>query len=247
MAREYRVRRQRQRLLGRYRFVCVATHHMERELARNGVASSKLRVLRLFPIAGPPDDAVARAPRVGDRVLFYGRITRLKGGDLLVDAIALASKALGRTLSLVVAGDGPARGAMERKARRLGVPIELTGWVDSATRDALLARTDLLAVPSAWPEPFGLAGIEAGARGVPSVAFAVGGVPEWLRAGVSGELAPGDPPTPSGLADAIVRALRDPAHLARLSAGAIAAARDFAPEAHVHGLEAILAEAAASR
>ena len=69
-------------------------------------------------------------------------------------------------------------------------------------------RADLLVVPSLWPEPFGLVGLEAARHRLPVAAFAVGGIPDWLRPGVNGYLAPGDPPTPGGLADAIIACLR---------------------------------------
>ncbi|HEV3331393.1 MAG TPA: glycosyltransferase, partial [Bryobacteraceae bacterium] len=104
----------------------------------------------------------------------------------------------------------------------------------------LLAATDLLAVPSLWPEPFGLVGIEAGAWGVPAVGYAVGGIPDWLIPGETGELAPGDPPTVAGLADAIVRALESAAHHAELQRGARQLARRFTLEAHLTKLELAL-------
>ena len=80
--------------------------------------------------------------------------------------------------------------------------------------------SDLLVVPSTWPEPFGLIGPEAGLHRLPAAAFAVGGIPEWLSDGVNGRLAPGDPPSAAGLARAIVECVRDPAELARLRNGA---------------------------
>jgi glycosyltransferase involved in cell wall biosynthesis len=173
-------------------------------------------------------------------VLFLGRLTDLKGGRFLVEAVRLATERLGRALTLAVAGDGPERPAVEAQARRLGVGTEIHGWVDAARRNDLLRGADVLAVPSVWPEPFGLVGLEAGCVGLPAVAFAVGGIPDWLTAGVSGELAPGDPPTAAGLADALTRALADPHHLARLRRGAWETAGRFTWERHVTQLEAIL-------
>jgi glycosyltransferase involved in cell wall biosynthesis len=108
-----------------------------------------------------------------------------------------------------------------------------------------MERADVLAVPSLWPEPFGIVGIEAAAYGLPSVGFATGGIPSWLRPGVSGELAP-VPPTVQGLADALARALRDPKHLDSLRLGAWRVAREFSFERHVNGIEAALGDAARS-
>ena len=103
--------------------------------------------------------------------------------------------------------------------------VEFAGWLNTEKKLDLLREADLIAVPSLWPEPFGLVGIEAGCYGVPAVGFAVGGIPDWLIPGQTGELAPGDPPTAAGLSEAIVRALADPSHYRRLSAGAWEMAR----------------------
>jgi hypothetical protein len=55
------------------------------------------------------------------------------------------------------------------------------------------------------------------------VAYATGGIPEWLAEGVNGCLAPGDPPTVDGLAAALVRCLSDlPRHRAMRRAAVVA-------------------------
>ena len=103
-----------------------------------------------------------------------------------------------------------------------------------------MRSADLLAVPSVWPEPFGLVGVEAGCVGLPAVAYAVGGISAWLRPGESGELAPADPPTAPGLAKAIVRVLADVAYWRQLSAGAWEMARNYTREGHVSHIDEIL-------
>jgi glycosyltransferase involved in cell wall biosynthesis len=101
--------------------------------------------------------------------------------------------------------------------------------------------------PSLWPEPFGLVGLEAGLQAIPAAAFAVGGIPDWLIPGITGELAPGDPPTIEGLSCAIVRALRNREHYERLSLGAWKIARQFTVDRHLDVLEPILANRPSSR
>jgi glycosyltransferase involved in cell wall biosynthesis len=91
-------------------------------------------------------------------------------------------------------------------------------------------------LPSVWPEPFGLAGIEAACAGLPGVAFAVGGVPDWLIPGTTGESAPADPPTAAGLADALVRAVADDGHRHHLGLGAWRSSKRFTPSKHLDGL-----------
>jgi glycosyltransferase involved in cell wall biosynthesis len=171
----------------------------------------------------------------------------LKGWPELLAAIPLAAARLGRPLLLTVAGHGTEQKTMEAEARRLGIAAEFVGWVGPERRTQLYRNADLVAVPSVAPESFGLVGIEAGCVGLPAVAFAAGGIPEWLVAGVTGESAPGDRPTAQGLADAMVRALADPSHWQRLRQRAWEMANSFSPERHMALLEPILDAAAHSQ
>ncbi|OLE02708.1 MAG: hypothetical protein AUI36_43105 [Cyanobacteria bacterium 13_1_40CM_2_61_4] len=150
----------------------------------------------------------------------------LKGGHLFLDALPRVGTSLDRPLRVTFAGDGPERSAWERQAKHVrdqgqGLEIEFVGWLEGHKRESLLADSHLLVIPSQWPEPFGLSGQEAGLHGVPVVAFAVGGIPEWLWDGVNGYLAPANPPTARGLADAIIKCLQDSANHARLCRGSL--------------------------
>jgi glycosyltransferase involved in cell wall biosynthesis len=240
LVRLYRQQRRRLDLLRRYEAILVGSRHMHQEYLRHGIPEQRVHLTPLFP-PGSTRDALPPSERpFTDRVLLVGRLTEVKGGRHLVRAMAAASRILGRSLRLVVTGDGPERAAMEQLAVGLGVPAEFHGWVRASRRDELMRDTDLLAVPSLWPEPFGLVGLEAACVGLPAVAFAVGGIPDWLHVGVSGELAPGDAPTVPGLAIAIVRALADPRHHAGLRRGAWTVAGSFTRERHVEILETVL-------
>jgi glycosyltransferase involved in cell wall biosynthesis len=212
---------------------------MREEYLRHGLAESQVVCVPLFGDGAPDPEPPTPRPLSG-QVLMVGRLTDLKGGVELVRALPRARAALGRELELVVAGDGPERPRMQAEAVARRVPVRFVGWVDRPERERLMRGADLLAVPSVWPEPFGMVGVEAGGVGLPSVAFAVGGIPDWCEPGVSGELAPGAPPTSEGLADAITRALRDEGHHARLREGAWRLSRRFRAEAHVDALGALL-------
>jgi glycosyltransferase involved in cell wall biosynthesis len=215
----------------------VASDHMRREYERHGVRSEKIH-LALLP--NPHEGAeLTGSAKVASRshLLFMGRLTKLKGTDRLLEAIPLAEKRLGRTLQLTIAGDGPERLRLEELARQREIQAQFTGWLGSSQKLELIKQADLLAVPSLWPEPFGLVGIEAGAYGIPAVAFDVGGISDWLIPGLSGELAPGNPPTAEGLADAIASALSEPSHYADLCRGAREIAARFTLAAHISKLE----------
>jgi glycosyltransferase involved in cell wall biosynthesis len=178
------------------------------------------------------------------RVLFLGRMTRLKGGDVLVRAAAIAAKEGAAHIRLTMGGDGPQRAEWTDLARRLGVHAEFPGWLSEDERGRVLRETDLLAVPSVWPEPFGLVGPEAGACGVPAAAFDVGGIREWLSDGENGWLVPGRPRADT-MAAALVRIARDPQALARMRKGARSAAARLSLARHVATLEDVLRAAQA--
>jgi glycosyltransferase involved in cell wall biosynthesis len=234
----YQWARRQRSLLPRYRAIVVASEHMKREFVRNGTAAAAVRVNPLFPTHCERPETAA-AVRDDGCVAFVGRMTALKGGDLLVDAVALASERLGRALRLLLMGDGPQRAAWERQAARRGVPFTSTGWVPGGERWRVLRQAALLALPSTWPEPFGLVGLEAAALGIPAVAFDVGGVREWLRPGVTGCLASADPPRAATLAAALVDALGDDGELRAMGRRAAEVACEMSLDRHLDRLDDI--------
>ena len=120
--------------------------------------------------------------------------------------------------------------------------------VCKSERHRLFQESDLLAIPSVWPEPFGIVGIvgiEAGTYGIPSVGYGVGGIVDWLEPGVTGELAPGHPPTVRGLANALVRILESPTYYQSLCEGAKRMASHYQPDDYFRRLDDILERAIA--
>lgn len=242
MWRMFRQQSQRRAGFAGYRTVLVASRHMRQEYERHGAPRVQLLALPMtggMPTTGAPPHRVPEG-----RILFVGRLVDVKGACHLVRAISYAAGQLSRQLTLTVAGDGPERAQVQDLATQHDVRIRFPGWLNADQKLDLIRQSDLLAVPSLWPEPFGLVGIEAGSLGVPAAGYAVGGIPDWLIPGETGELAPGDPPTIKGLAEAITRALADPAHYNRLRQGAWAKSKQFAMDAHLDGLERVLAAAA---
>jgi glycosyltransferase involved in cell wall biosynthesis len=144
---------------------------------------------------------------------------------------------------MAVAGDGPEIPALRALAAKLAVPTHFHGWVGNVELENILRHTDLLAMPSLWPEPFGLLGVEAGCFGVPSVGYSHGGIPDWLVEGKSGTLAP-SPPTVEELAEAIIRAVGDPVQYEQMRRGAWEMAKRFNVEDHMRRLAEVLRNAA---
>jgi glycosyltransferase involved in cell wall biosynthesis len=236
---QYRWAREQHTLIDEYSALVVASDHMKDEYVNNGADARKVHVNPLFVTGAPlPREPGADAP---PSVVFLGRMTRLKGGGLLVRAVAQASARLGTPIQLTMVGDGPERAAWERLAARLNVAATFTGWLNGEERWKWIGRATLLAVPSVWPEPFGLVGLEAAALRVPAIAFDVGGVREWLTPGENGYLVAGDPPRASAFADGLLTAFRQPDTLRAMGEKALATARRLSLDRHLDQLEDILA------
>ena len=105
--------------------------------------------------------------RGADALLVHcGRLSAEKHVERSIDTVAALS-ARGARVQLVIAGDGPRREALERRAARL--PITFLGFVDGRRDVArLLATSDVSLAPGPH-ETFGLAALEALASGTPVV------------------------------------------------------------------------------
>lgn len=217
--------------------VIVSSRFMARLCELNGVATQRIAILAP-PIGG--DVAVAAAERPArDRVLFAGRLVRDKGLESLLRAVARIAPA--RRPSLVAAGE-PTREVrrLPSLAARLGVELTMLGKLSPRELEAQIDASTLVAMPSLWPEPFGLGGIEAQARGRPVVAYDVGGIGEWM--GNAGRLVPrGDE---AALAGAIAD-VSDPERWPAFSAAALSQATAYRVAHHVDALLELIGTAPA--
>ncbi|MBX3744737.1 MAG: glycosyltransferase family 4 protein [Verrucomicrobiae bacterium] len=240
-----------QRVMRRFDLIACHSDAMARELHRHGFPPGQVRTLP-FLVPPPKTGGSASQPRSLPpdgpvRLVFLGRLEPVKGALLLLDSLPIVRRALGRPLVLHLAGEGPHRPALEARARAIvatdDIEVRFTGWIGEDARHRLFQSSDLIAVPSVWPEPFGQVGVEAGHWGIPAASFDVGGVRSWLHPGINGHLAPGDPPTIAGLAHAIVACLSDPGHYRHLSRGALDATQAFLEEPHLRAVEQLLTDA----
>lgn len=143
------------------------------------------------------------------RLLCVGRLIEDKGFDLALDALALLLDRFPQ-IRLTVAGDGPARAALEQQAAALGLgdAVEFRGWVASEDVLELVGRASAVVVPSRWQEPFALVALEAALMGRPVAATRVGGLPEVIVHEQTGLLV--EPENASALADAIAYLITNP-------------------------------------
>jgi len=145
-------------------------------------------------IVHPPVDVNELRPSSVDEgyLLIAARLLAYRRVDLAVDA----ANATGRRL--VIAGDGPERAALERRA---GATVRFEGHVPRAQLIELFERCHAYLVPG--EEDFGIAPVEAMAAGKPVIALDRGGASESVVDGVSGVLFADQ--SAAGLAAALAR------------------------------------------
>lgn len=232
----YRWASQQRRLFSRYASIVVASRYMQDEIVRHGAGPDRVTSIPLFPTLASHE---SRGRGEKDTVLFAGRMTALKGGHVLISAAARVNRVLGRPVRLLMAGDGPQKEDWRLLASSLNVPAEFTGWIDADDRLEVYGRASIMAMPSLWPEPFGLTGVDAAALGKPAVAFDVGGIREWLKHEANGLLVPPAAGV-AGLADAIGRLLSSSELREQMSCEGLRLAGRLSVAAHVDRLEQVL-------
>jgi glycosyltransferase involved in cell wall biosynthesis len=155
-----------------------------------------------------------RAPRDrgGPIALFLARMVDSKG---LLDAVEAWAHVRGSLpeARLIMAGDGPRREEGMKRATQLGISdaIEWPGFVSEEEKRRLLGNCALLLAPS-YEEGWGISIAEALATELPVVAYRLAVLDELFPSAYAA-VTPGDI---RGLANAVVRILRDPAYAGAL-------------------------------
>jgi glycosyltransferase involved in cell wall biosynthesis len=158
-----------------------------------------------------------RGPGDPCELLFLGRLSARKGVPELLQALASPSLA-SRQWRATLAGGGPVEEFREL-AERPGIleRVCFPGWVDEAGVQTLIAKADILVLPS-HGEGLAMAVLEGMSHGLAVIATPVGAHPEVIERGVSGLLvAPGDVPA---LAESIALLIDDGDLRRRLGLGA---------------------------
>lgn len=147
------------------------------------------------------------------RLLLLGRINRIKGQDVLIEALASLPKDIAQRLEVRIVGgsfgDDAAREAILRdRVRAAGLDAVVQFEPFHEDPSPLYRWADVVLVPSKMPESLGRVAIEAMAFGRPPVVSAIGGLVEVVEDGVTGWHVP--PNDPAALARKIAGILTDP-------------------------------------
>jgi glycosyltransferase involved in cell wall biosynthesis len=183
---------------------------------------------RLFRLC---DKAVAKAAlgHEGPLLLAVGNLIRRKRHDLILEATARVAGA-----RLIIAGDGPERRRLVRKARDLGIEdrVRMAGSVPQALMPGLYAAADVT-VHAARAEGLANVWVESLACGTPVVTTAAGGATEVIDRPAAGRVVAADA---GAIAGAVRALLADPPEPSKVAA----AASSFSWESNAAALEAEL-------
>jgi glycosyltransferase involved in cell wall biosynthesis len=180
-----------------------------------GMPAARIQVLEWGIPAGVPILRTRGSDERAVRFAFFGRISPIKGADVLLRAF----RSLRGHVELTIHGDPDSHAlAYNLSLRQMaaGDPrILFKGSYQRADMPALLAQTDVVVVPSLVPETFCLVPREALVAGVPVIASQIGAIPDAVQHEQNGLLvAPGDV---NSLASAMQRLVNDRALRHKLS------------------------------
>lgn len=179
--------RRRARQLAERAPIVACSDYVAARLRDAGVPAARVvTVHRVLPWT--PEPIVPRP--AARRVLVTGQLIRGKGFDIAIHALAY----LPRDVVLEIVGHG----AQERELKALAAEVapgrvRFSGYVSPEQMNDVYDRASVVLVPSRWPEPFGMVGLEAMRRGRPVVGARHGGIPEWLCRGAGHLVTPLDP------------------------------------------------------
>ena len=157
--------------------VLVSSGYMRDVCIQNGLSEDRIH------ITPPPLGEAFFAPAVEPRsaaVLYAGRIEEEKGLLSLVRAVATIAEAARPSIAVAGRGSESYEHAVREAARHAHVHVQWLGFLDQPHLVQAIDEARVFALPSLWPEPFGLGATQALARSRPVVAYNVGGVGDWI-------------------------------------------------------------------
>lgn len=164
------------KILGIYkkvdRIICPS-FFMKETLSANPAVADRLTVLHNYGVTEKPFTVEKK-----DYVLYFGRYSREKGIETLLKVCEKLPQ-----ISFIFAGDGPLREQVN-KAKN----VKDLGFLSGEALRRTIAEAKLAVVPSIWYENCPFTVIEAQQLGTPLVASNLGGIPELIDLGETGEV-----------------------------------------------------------
>jgi N-acetyl-alpha-D-glucosaminyl L-malate synthase BshA len=176
--------------------VTAISHYLREQTVQQFKVKREIEVIPNFvncDVYTPLTDETRAAGRAqyaepGEKILIH--LSNFRPVKRAVDAVEVFSRVAEQVPArLLMVGDGPDRSQAEWLARRKNIQERVHFLGKQASVNDLLPLADLMLMPSEM-ESFGLVALEAMACKVPTIATAVGGIPELIEDGLNGRLFP---------------------------------------------------------
>lgn len=213
--------------------IVAVSSAVKNSLVRHGIAERRITVIyNGIPLGrfGVGEHASTMSGPI--QFLCVGRLTRQKGMDILIRALA---RTPGCTLSIV--GEGEDERELRSLAESVGVSERVSFLGVRSDIPERMRAADCFVLASRW-EGLGIVLIEALASGLPVITTTVGGIPEIIRDGIHGILIP--PEDEESLSRALGRFVNEPELRARLRIAGPSQAKKFSITENVSKLLSLI-------
>lgn len=153
--------------------IICPSYFMKSLLSTNSAITDKLVTMHNYCTV---DSFVAKEKK--DYVLYFGRYSEEKGIEILLKVCEKLSE-----ISFIFAGDGPLKEQLEKLKN-----VQNIGFLNGDELETVIAQAKFAIVPSIWYENCPFTIIEAQRLGTPIVASDLGGIPELIDIGKTGEV-----------------------------------------------------------
>ena len=219
----------------------VLTHSesMLQEL-KNNLNTDKISKIPFY-VDVSKDEVISR---VGDNelsIFFAARLEKEKGAHILLKSLSSVAHKVKKKLRVVIAGEGSQKPILESIskdicARESDIKIHFPGWLNHREKLNEFSRSNVFAMPCLWPEPLGMAPLEALCHGVPVVGFP-GGYSEFLDNTKSSLVV--DERSVTAFSEALCICLTDTKYMSNAKAQVPIMRRRFSMDNHIKSLNDI--------
>lgn len=188
--------------------VVAPSRFLAEKLIEGGFSSEKVVALQNFL----PDsvvqeiDSVEPLCEVKPYLLYFGRLSKEKGVDVLLEAYAQYTNTVGDPMRLKIVGTGPLEADLRMLTERLEISgnVDFSGFKSGLELRSIVKGAAFSVMPSVWYENMPYSGIESLASGTPVIGSNIGGIPELVIESETGFLA--EPGNVDDLVNAMGRA-----------------------------------------
>jgi glycosyltransferase involved in cell wall biosynthesis len=214
--------------------VTVVCHFVRRELSKLLSADDEKLLeerLETIPMGVRPLRQIETLSDSGDLIVLYlGRLVRIKGVEVLIEALSDFKERTNRPIKLWIIGEGCEKNRLRRLAAEKQIRTAFLGSLGGDEKMAVLQRADIVVIPSLMLESKRTEGLpvtllEALSSGKAIIASEVGGIPEVIRDGWNGLLVP--PGDIRRLTECLTELIGNPVKRKFLGKNAILTSHDF--------------------